>query len=333
MTTPSSRRPSRPTRPIPAVPDELLAALNLDGTTPPTPILSGRTSSSSTPEFHTPISESPTSELPPPLPSKDTHSGQEHDEQAQETPHNAYELTPLRAHYLKKQLVQLQFHRELNAITSIPRNNVSPFSYLGPPFSPPPRDGPRLDLPFLRYMFRHFVITFPFLQAAPKGFFADKLQPFMASLMSRNFSDAAPFDNTPENSEEMARFKLLKKLEKNFAMLITSGTKLVEQEDVVRLSQRDLDRLEAISRKRAARERKLKDIFEVNVVCVRNVIERKRVRSKAHDVRSILSTHSYRHVQRIHSMSRNLSFVLVDDISLMSSSRGVTETLEHSLMK
>ena len=131
----------------------------------------------------------------------------------------------------------------------------------------------------------------------------------------------------------MARFKLLKKLEKNFAMLITSGTKLVEQEDVVRLSQRDLDRLEAISRKRAARERKLKDIFEVNVVCVRNVIERKRVRSKAHDVRSILSTHSYRHVQRIHSMSRNLSFVLVDDISPMSSSPGVTETSEHSLMK
>ncbi|KAI0092424.1 hypothetical protein BDY19DRAFT_924281 [Irpex rosettiformis] len=281
MTTQPTTRPSRPTRPIPPVPEELLAALNLDGATP-APILTDHILAPPSPgsaEFHTPLSASPTSELPPPPPPpKGTQDGHE-----QETPPDSSELTPLRAHYLKKQLVQLQFHRELNAITSIPRNNISPFSYLGPPFSTPPKDGPRLDLPFLRYMFRHFVVTFPFLHAAPKGFFSDKLQPFMGSLMSRNFSDAAPFDNNPDNSEEAARFKLLKKLEKNFSMLITSGTKLVEQEDVVRLTQRDLDRLEALSKKRAARERKLKDLFEVNVVCVRNVVERKRVRSKAHD--------------------------------------------------
>ncbi|KAI0773353.1 hypothetical protein BC629DRAFT_1527844 [Irpex lacteus] len=291
MATSPESRPRRPTRPapaVPAVPEELLAALNLDGSAPPSSIITGQTLAASppgSPEFHTPVSESPTSEHPPPPPPpKDTHADQKHNETTQENqPAESNELTPLRAHYLKKQLVQLQFHRELNAITSIPRDNISPFSYLGPPFTAPPKDGPRLDLPFLRYMFRHFVITFPFLQAAPKGFFSEKLQPFMASLMSRNFSNAAPFDNDPENSEEAARFKVLKKLEKNFSMLITSGTKLVEAEDVVRLTQRDLDRLEAIAKKRAARERKLKDLFEVNVVCVRTVVERKRVRSKAHE--------------------------------------------------
>jgi hypothetical protein len=216
---------------------------------------------------------------------KDKLQGKGTNDSVQEkTPTDACELTPLRAHYLKKQLVQLQFHQELMNITSVPRNNISPFSYLGPPFSLPPKDGPRLDLPFLRFMFRQFIMTFPFLQAAPKNFFAEKLQPFMGSLMSRNFSAAPPLDNDPENSEEMVRFKLLKKLEKNFSMLITSGTKLVEPEDVVRLTQRDLDRLEIIAKKRAAKEKKLKDLFEVNIICVRNVVEKKRVRSKAHEV-------------------------------------------------
>lgn len=193
------------------------------------------------------------------------------------------ELTPLRAHYLKKELVSLQFRRELRALTTIPSNNISTFSYLGPPFTPPPKDGPRLDLPFLRYMFRNFVLSFPFLAAAPRDFFPEKLQPFMANLLSRNLSSASPLDTDPDNSEEATRAKLLTKLEKNFSVLMTSGTKLIEREDIVRLTQKDLDRLEMLAKKRAARERKLKDTFEVNIVCVRTVVEKKRVRSKAHE--------------------------------------------------
>lgn len=222
-------------------------------------------------------------EHPPPLPPKDSAKD------VQDTPDDdanvSVELTPLRAHYLKKELVQLQFRKELTALTTVPRNNISTFSYLGPPFTPPPKDGPRLDLPFLRFMFRKFVLSFPFLASAPKNFFPEKLQPFMASLLSRNLSPASPLDNRPENSEEATRLKLLGKLEKNFAVLITSGTRLTEHEDVVRLTQKDLDRLEAIAKKRAAREKKLKDMFEVNIVCVRTIVERKRVRSKMHDVR------------------------------------------------
>ncbi|KAI0698586.1 hypothetical protein BC835DRAFT_1532951 [Cytidiella melzeri] len=284
METDCNRRPSRPSRPIPAVPVEQLPTIDSSASTADTSILSDQTLSSSPPastEFYTPVSRTPTSEHPPPLPPKDTkHDGSKH---VQQKPSDLSELTPLRAHYLKKQLVQLQFHRELNAITSIPRDNVSPFSYLGPPFSPPPKDGPRLDLPFLRFIFRQYVINFPFLQSAPKNFFAEKLQPFMHSLMSRNFSGASPLDNDPENSEEAARFRMLKKLEKNFSMLITSGTRLVEREDIVRLTQRDLDRLEFMAKKRAARDRKLQNLLEVNVICVRTVVEKKRVRSKAHE--------------------------------------------------
>lgn len=141
-----------------------------------------------------------------------------------------------------------------------------------------------MDLPFLRFMFRKFVLSFPFLASAPRDFFPEKLQPFMASLLSRNFSSASPLDNDPENTEEATRSKMLKKLERNFSLLITSGTKLVEREEVVRLTQRDLDRLEVLAKKRAAREKKLKDLFEINIVCVRTVVEKKRVRSKVHEV-------------------------------------------------
>ncbi|KAI0340931.1 hypothetical protein BDW22DRAFT_1359779 [Trametopsis cervina] len=286
MATHPRSRPARPSRPLPDAPAEALAALNISGSaTSPLAPESDRPFTESppdSPEFHTPVSESPTSELPPPLPPKEPRDQQKEEGQGHD-PATSSELTPLRAHYLKKQLVQLQFHRELNALTSIPHDNISPFSYLGPPFSAPPKDAPRLDLPFLRFIFRQFVLTFPFLQAAPKNFFADKLQPFMASLMSRNFSGTSPMDTNPENSEEAARFRLLKKLEKNFSVLITSGTRLVEKEDVVRLTQKDLDRLEMLAKKRARREEKMKDLFDVNVVCVRNVVEKKRVRSKAHE--------------------------------------------------
>lgn len=253
-------------------------------TSAPSPVLSDQafvtpqTSPSIPP--HESLVESPTSELPPRLP----HVFEEHDESNISRDSTSANLTPLRAHYLKKELVILQFREELKRLTTVPRNNISTFSYLGPPFTAPPKDGPPLDLPFLRFMFRKFVLTFPFLAAAPRDFFPEKLQPFMANLLSRNFSSASPLDNNPENSEEATRAKMLTKFEKNISMLITSGTRLIEQEDVVRLTQKDLDRLETMARKRAAREKRLKDMFEVNVVCVRTIVERKRVRSKVHEV-------------------------------------------------
>ncbi|KAL1747217.1 hypothetical protein HDZ31DRAFT_80584 [Schizophyllum fasciatum] len=199
------------------------------------------------------------------------------------------DLTPLRAHYLKKTLVSVAFHSELQAITAqSPNISTSTFSYLGPPFSPPPKDAPPLDLPLLRYMFRQFVLTFPFMAAAPKDFYSDKLQPFMASVLSRNLSPISPFEEGAENTEQATRQKLLAKLERNLALFVTSALKLAEREEVVRLTQADLDRLEELSRKRQARNMRKRDVFEVNIVGVRTVQDRGRLR-KAHpdqDIRS-----------------------------------------------
>ncbi|KAL4075841.1 hypothetical protein J3A83DRAFT_4089482 [Scleroderma citrinum] len=190
-------------------------------------------------------------------------------------------LTPVRAHYLKKSLIQLQFRNELDDISNAPADNASTLAYLGPPFAPPPKGAKILDLPFLRYIFRHFVLTFPFMAAAPKDFYSDKLQPFVASIFTRNLSPTVLVEDADgEDTSETMRLKILAKVERHLAMFFTSGTKLVEPEQLVRLSQSDLDRLENVIKKRRT---KTKDAFDVNIVCIRTVTDKGRVRSRAHD--------------------------------------------------
>ncbi|KAG6861592.1 hypothetical protein C0995_014499 [Termitomyces sp. Mi166 len=183
--------------------------------------------------------------------------------------HQPTDLTPIRAHYLKKSLVQLQFRQEIDAITTYNPNNTNTLSFLGPPFSPPPKGAPFVDLPFSRYIFRQFVLSFPFMAAAPKDFYSEKLQPFVASALSRNLSSTSVLDddvNADGDAEQASRKKLLARVERNLAMFVGSAIKLAEQEQVVRLNQSDLDRLEILARKRMAKARKTRIVFEVNVI-------------------------------------------------------------------
>ncbi|KAF8339060.1 uncharacterized protein EI90DRAFT_3040179 [Cantharellus anzutake] len=239
------------------------------------------------------------------------------------------ELTPLRAHYLKKALLTLEFNQELDYITSFTTSlppNISTLSLFGPPFKPLPKDfflsssssGPSQslqgqphiqtlrDIPFLRFMFRQFVLTFPFLSAAPKDFFPNKLQPFLDSLLSRNFSLSSDLYLYPTERELIERFsgsggggggkpdeekegkeKMLGKLEKYMCLLLGAAMRLWEKEEVVRLTQGDLERLERRMRKRYEKKRgkgaRNSGIFEVNIVCVRSVVEKRHVRKKNHD--------------------------------------------------
>jgi hypothetical protein len=196
------------------------------------------------------------------------------------------ELTPLRAHYLKKALVELEFAHEIGTLSSAV-GGASPVAFLGPPFAPPPRGTPAIELPFLRYAFRTLVLPFPFLAAAPRDFFPDKLQPFLGSLLARNISstNADVLDADPEATETAMRARVRHKLERNLALFLGSTIKLAEREEVVRLHQTDLDRLEEIAQRRQAREHRGQGyVFEVNVVCVRTVVERMRMRSKTHEV-------------------------------------------------
>jgi hypothetical protein len=105
----------------------------------------------------------------------------------------------------------------------------------------------------------------------------------LASVFSRNLS-VPVLDGSEDESEQDARLKIVAKFERNISLFLGSATKLVEQEEVVRLSSNDLDRLELLAKKRQAKQAKARDIFEVNIVSVRTVINKGRMRSKAHEV-------------------------------------------------
>lgn len=210
-------------------------------------------------------------------------------QQSMSTQSNPAELTAIRAHYLKKSLISLQFGKELKVISNPASNpNISILSYLGSPFTPPPKESADVyDLVFFKFIFRQFFLTFPFFASAPKNFFPQKLQPFVDSLLARNLTGGynATIDKRDEDAEELGRQKVIHKLEKQLTLLMGSAVKLTDKEEVVRLTQTDLDRLETLARRR--RERALRhtnqDVFEVNVIGVRSFVEKKTLRTKAHD--------------------------------------------------
>ncbi|SNX82586.1 uncharacterized protein MEPE_01292 [Melanopsichium pennsylvanicum] len=205
-------------------------------------------------------------------------------------------LTPLRAHYLKKTLIRLQMEREVAQLST--KDALSTF---GPPFRASP-EARKTDLPLLRFMFQHFVLTFPFLRSAPPNFFADKVQVFFDKFLERNIS------STDDRDESTKRRKLTNKLEKYFVLLMGSAIKVKDiGEDVVRISEQDRLKMSAVeSRRKAAlgraaaspksNRKSLDDDaastssstspgfgFDINVVSVRTVVTKGRLRNRAHE--------------------------------------------------
>lgn len=243
-------------------------------------------------------------------------------------------LTPLRAHYLKKTLVALQLNHELRLMTD-PVLGANALGLLGDPFILPEaakqealkrmsevsrQEGTLGDLPFMRFLFHQFLLPFPFLSSAPPSFWSAKVQPFLSSFLTttgvvqrstltREEKIMAESLMSKEEKKEMAeRAKLWNKVEKHGALMIGVGIKVVGGEEVVRIGQSELRRIE--QEREARRQEWLAKrglagpsagpavpgappppptagtVFEVNVVGVRAVAEKGRVRSKTHEVRS-----------------------------------------------
>jgi hypothetical protein len=146
------------------------------------------------------------------------------------------QLTPLRAHYLKRELVNGQLAKELHALA-----DPEALSIVGWPFEDRRKQRPAgdddVDLPFLRFFLHHFVMTFPFLsQVDTKIFYSKKLQPFIESFMARNISMNE--EREEETGASSKRHKLAGKAEKHVGLLISSAVKLADnggREEVVRI--------------------------------------------------------------------------------------------------
>ncbi|KAA1121297.1 hypothetical protein PGTUg99_031260 [Puccinia graminis f. sp. tritici] len=292
------------------------------------------------------ITTTTTTTTPKPTTSTSTPNGQQ--EQQQQEQEHPSSLTPLRAHYLKRELVTLQFAAELESLSS-----PHVLSILGPPFLPShlfkdgiptisessasssslspspssssssPSKSPanhqhhlnqlqqrdltqNTDLPFLRFFFHKFVLSFPFLQNVPPTFFSHKLQPFVYSFFSRNIT------RTDDREEETKRQKIAGKVEKHLALIMAAAIKLSDnrgQEQVVRVSPNidptpnDDDAFVStpiipppqdsqlpnipsltINQDQQPHQHPLVNIsFDLNVVAIRKVRVKSRMRSKVHE--------------------------------------------------
>ena len=235
-------------------------------------------------------------------------------------------LTPLRAHYLKKTLVNLQMSHELNLLTD-PVLGANSLGLLGDPFVLPESakrealervseiaraEGRLGDLPFMRFLFHQFLLPFPFLTTAPPTFWSAKVQPFLSNfLQSTGYTRQTSLSveeqmmaeslMTPEEKKESDEKKRMwAKVEKHMGLMVGVGVKVVGGEEVVRIGQSELRRLEQIQEERKRRWQEKHAVgqhpgsaggdnphhmvFEVNVVGVRAVVEKGRVRSKSHEV-------------------------------------------------
>lgn len=188
-------------------------------------------------------------------------------------------LTPLRAHYLKKTLVKLQVEKEVAQLSK--RDALSTF---GPPFKPSPA-ARNTDLPLSRFIFHHFVLTFPFLRSAPSNFFSDKVQVFMDLFLERNIS------GSDDREEDTKRRKLTGRLERSVTLLLASALQVggdTGGEEIVRISDDDRQRMTAAhARMKAAFAgqpfRHEDATFDVNVIGVRNRTTRGRLRNRHHE--------------------------------------------------
>jgi hypothetical protein len=137
---------------------------------------------------------------------------------------------------------------------------------------------------------RSFVLSF--LATTPDSFWPQKVQPTLSQFLALSLSPSfIPYlDDDPALASDAAkRRKIFDKLEKHMTLLLGSAIKLEGGEEVVRIGQEDLRLLEEDARRRVGSKGVKAEIeaehgFEINVIGVRGVQDKGRVRHKSHEV-------------------------------------------------
>jgi hypothetical protein len=143
-------------------------------------------------------------------------------------------LTPLHEHYLKKELITQQLHKEVKVLAL-----QQPLDNLGPPFtSNAPVD---TTTPFLLFVFHSFVRTFPFVNKNGDDFWL-KLGQFVDEFHKKNISSSVT------RNEATKRRRLAKKVVSHLTLLLNAGIKTtLGQDESIRVEnvfrENELDRV------------------------------------------------------------------------------------------
>lgn len=188
---------------------------------------------------------------------------------------HAAPLTPLRAHYLKKTLVDLQLEQELHAM-----QRPDALELLGPPFRTSSASKAKCDcIPIVRHLVRRFVLTFPFFQSAPPDFFSNKVQLFVERLLER---DLIKFDEGIDASNSVS---MMQRMRAYLCTLVSAGMRVKGMdEEIVRITDADRQRLSAMdAQRRSALNISHDSGTRIDIVSVRRTVARGRIRQKTLD--------------------------------------------------
>lgn len=185
---------------------------------------------------------------------------------------SAFELTPLRAHYLKKTLVSLQLEKELAQI-----QQPDALEQIGPPFRTP-NPVQRDKLPLLRHLLHQFVLTFPFFESAPPDFFSNKVQVFVERMLERNLIMVDDMSGTSSKS-------MTERTKVYLSMLVSAGLRAKGvKEEIVRISRADRERLFTMNAHQMAARNSTNDKgTKIDIVSVRRTIKRGHIRNRTFD--------------------------------------------------
>lgn len=202
-------------------------------------------------------------------------------------------FTPKQIHYLKRELITLELQKELTLLSEnatlrplFPVDNPANGLAAGLAIVPTSVMSLHSDTPLLRYAFNRFVLTFPLLQDVDRIEFWGKVQHFLDEFRKLGITSSA------ERSEMTRRKKIMQKIERLLVLLFGFGIKIQEDEESIRVAEeiekaksRDvIAKLTSLTGEDTIVKWMGMNGLEINVVTVRDIIEKKHMVEVPHAV-------------------------------------------------
>lgn len=204
----------------------------------------------------------------------------------------AFDLNAKETHYLKRELVTQEIHTELDKLTQ-----GASFKTL----LDQDTDLKDSDLPFLRYIFKNFVLEFPFLKKEQDDKFWDKCETFLTEFQKKRIGSS-------DKNEVTQRKKMEYKVEKMIVILLGAAIQTVQgKEEGIKVDQQMLNQGKTAEEKASAQKlsRDLADLenedaymqwigtngLDLNIVTVREVGEKRTLRGEKPHAEFIIQTY------------------------------------------
>ncbi|KAG9287598.1 hypothetical protein G9A89_019659 [Geosiphon pyriformis] len=194
------------------------------------------------------------------------------------------QLTPLQAHYLKKELITRQIQKELailrkpNSLSNLGLLSLSKPNLLSEEeknnFS---ESLSSTETPFLKFIFSRFVTTFPFLSNTQQEFWK-KVQEFLHEFHAKNISGTSSREETTKRRQMTVRIVTNLTLLLNAALKTTAG----KDESIIVDFDHENEQIEDQIKEPKTFQNLVVNGWEFNIVTVKTIVEKRHLRDNIH---------------------------------------------------